>query len=293
MRIINGLNKNLQHTFKAKGVLKPHTKLLGLCSAGMLGLATLIMPLGAKAQNNVLFVSSNESSNPGWNAYIANARNAFDEVAPAGTFVNRTGGLSGTTSLTSDIANAKLLVLTTVCSSTNPDRWDEVQAALETRPDLMVIGFVDGSNAGDCPTHLSRVTDAINAIKPDTWSTIKAETTLNELSAPLNQQSLYASTFQSVLPSIVGGWWGRMSPIPTDYALYTQVAVASPAPPTVSDAYGLFIPQAASNAGKGACLFFVADTSQFSNTIGGGGLQPTQSNNIAKAFYAAATDPAG
>ncbi|THT98393.1 hypothetical protein E9531_14350, partial [Lampropedia puyangensis] len=290
MRIFSYLNKSFQYTFVNKSALKTSRKLLGICSAGLLGLVTLVMPLSATAQNNVLFVSSNETSNLGWNGYVTNARDAFSSVAPTGTFVNRTGGLSSTTSLASDIASAKLLVLTTVCSNTNPDRWDEVQAALMTRPDLMVVSFVDGSTVGQCPAHLERFTTAINSIKPSSWGTITATPTTGNITANLNPQSLYASTFQGVLSTIEGQYWGRMSSVPSDYALYTRATITSPIPATTDDAYGLFIPQAASNGGNGACLFFVADASQFSTTIG---IQPTQSNNIGKAFYAAATDPAG
>ncbi|ARU06358.1 hypothetical protein CCO03_18320 [Comamonas serinivorans] len=253
----------------------------------MLALAVLAAPLAAQAQDRVLFISSDESANAGWNGYLTNARNAFEAVAPAGTFVNRTGALSGTASLTGDIADARMLILATVCSATQANRWAEVEEALKTRPDLMVISFVDGSTAPGCPANLARFTTAINAIRPAAWSPITATPTSGDITAPLNQQSLYAATFQAVLPSIRGQFWGRMSPVPTDYALYTSAAVASPAPATVTNAYGLFIPQAASNGGHGACLFFVADATQFNLN------QPAQSTAIARAFYAAATDPSG
>lgn len=257
-------------------------------SAWLLALTLLATPLAAQAQSNVLFISSDESSNTGWNVFVTNARNAFQAVAPTGTFVNKTGGLSGATSLSSDIANAKTLVLVTVCSLTEAARWNEVEAALKARPDLMVVSFVDGSTAARCPANLQRFTDSINAIRPGSWSAITPTPTTGGINAPLNLQSLYANTFQSVLPTIRGDFWGRMSPVPTDYALYTSSTVPSPTPPTVTNAYGLFIPQAASNGGKGSCLFFVADATQFVSSP-----QPAQSNNIARAFYNAATDPAG
>ena len=256
-------------------------------SAWLLALALTATPIAVQAQSNVLFISSDESSSPGWSSYIANARNAFNAVAPAGAFVNRTGGLSSATSLSSDIADARTLVLATVCSATNSDRWNEVEEALKTRPDLMVISFVDGSTATGCPANLARFTTAINSIRPSSWSTITATPTSGPITAPLNPQSLYATTFQPVLPSIRGEFWGRMSPVPTDYALYTSTAVPSPAPAIVTNSYGLFIPQAASNGGNGACLFFVADATQFALD------QPGQSNNIAQAFYNAATDANG
>ena len=148
-------------------------------SAWLLALALTATPIAVQAQSNVLFISSDESSSPGWSSYIANARNAFNAVAPAGAFVNRTGGLSSATSLSSDIADARTLVLATVCSATNSDRWNEVEEALKTRPDLMVISFVDGSTATGCPANLARFTTAINSIRPSSWSTITGRCCIN------------------------------------------------------------------------------------------------------------------
>lgn len=258
-----------------------------ISSAFLLALTLLATPIASQAQSNVLFISSDESSSTAWSGYITNARNAFEAVTPTGTFVNKTGGLSGAASLSTDIAEAKTLVLVTVCSATNTERWNELEEALKTRPDLMVISFVDGSTTTGCPTNLARFTASINTIRPSSWSAITATPTDGSITAPLNSQSLYANTFQSLLPNIRGEFWGRMSPVPTDYALYTSNDVTSPTPATVTNAYGLFIPQAASNGGNGACLFFVADATQFALD------QPTQSRNIAQAFYNAATDPAG
>lgn len=66
---------------------------LPLCLGALLwALAALfVAPSAAYAQDKILFVSSDESGEPLWNKYIVNARTAFTAVAPAGTFVDRTG----------------------------------------------------------------------------------------------------------------------------------------------------------------------------------------------------------
>jgi len=104
----------------------------------------------------------------------------------------------------------------------------------------------------------------------------------------LNTASLYAVSFTS-LPSFTGSGWGRLSPAPSDYALYTASALSSPPPATVNDVYGFFLPQKASNNGLGACLSMVADGSQFRIAYS----TPASRLEIAQAFYNAATDPTG
>jgi len=260
-------------------------------------LALVLFPLAALfaapsfAQDKVLFVSTNETITT-FPTHAANARAAFQSVAPAGTFVDRSGSLSGATSLTADLANAKILVLVSVVTAINSARWSEITHALESRPDLLVLAFIDGA-----PTYaasiqnLNTVLAEVNIIKPASWATITTTNVNGNVTAHLNTDSLYAATFIAApLLSINGEAWGSMSPVPADYALYTYPALGSPPSATASGVYGFFLPQQASNNGQGACLFLVADSTQFSDTHPP---QPAASTAIANAFYNAGTDPNG
>jgi len=246
--------------------------------------------LSAQAQDKILFVSTDEpaASNPG--EFVINARKAFQDVAPPGTFVNRSSYLSGTASLTTDIANAKFLVIVAVSIPINQDRLNEIFAALQTRPDLTILAFVDGDPATPAAVvNLNAFLSGVNTVKPTGWTAITQTGDTGDPTAPLNMASLYAPSFIS-LPSIIGHKWGKLSPVPSDYALYTGSALSSPPPVTVDNAYGLFLPHQASNGGLGACLLLVSDTSQFSSLIAP---QPSTSNAIAQTFYAASTNPNG
>jgi hypothetical protein len=112
-----------------------------------------------------------------------------------------------------------------------------------------------------------------------------------QYTASLNKASLYESTFATAgLTSLIGYYYTPINGVPLDYALYTQTAL-SPSPPltVVNTVVGLFIPQAASNDGDGACLFLTADASEFTN----GSPYSSQYTAIAKAFTNAALDPNG
>jgi uncharacterized repeat protein (TIGR01451 family) len=235
--------------------------------------ASWLLAAAAQAQN-VLFVSTAEAGSGA--PLLANAHAAFQaEAASRGlTFVDRTGGLaSASTSLSADIANAAMLVVVTVYDPANAARMAEVDAALKSRPDLLVLGFVDGCCSQ--PDNINTFMPSVNAIAP--WGATTVAYQAEVVTAPVNPASPYAASFPV---TIAGGYFSSLGNVPNAYQLYTDPGVGRS-----GNAYGLFVPQAASNSGAGACLFMLADASQFGNG--------TQSADIAKAFATAALDPAG
>ena len=252
--------------------------------------ASLVFSVAVQAQagGTMLFVTTQDdplppptATNGGGGALIVgNARTAFQAEAAARsmTFVDRTNQLSNaTTSLATDIANASMLVLVTVYGPADAARMAEVNNALRSRPDLTVLAFVDGCCSQD--ENINTFAGYVNGIKP--WSGTTGVTYVAAMvTAPLNTASPYQSTF-AALPSIAGGYYSSLSNVPTEYRLYNDPAYAN-------GAFGLFVPQSASNSGAGACLFMTTDASPFS-----AGAQPAQSTAIAQSFAAAALDPNG
>jgi len=258
--------------------------------------AVLAAPSSAYAQaGNMLFLSTNEASNPNTSqratatAILNNAWGAFQAEATANglTPINGQGALSSTTTPL-DFTNVKLVVVVTIYLSADPNRMAELINALETQPNLAIVIFSESCST--CTQNLQQLMAGVDAIQPADWPTLGLGTanTAN-YSAPLNMASLYASTFFAAgLDPLVAGNYTPITNVPFDYALYTQTALPSPPPSTVAtNVVGLFIPQAASNNGQGACLFLTADASEFTNS------HPTQYAPIAQAFTNAALDPAG
>ena len=255
-------------------------RLLALWCAGWL-LAVGV----AQAQDTLLFITTQDDPNPpagvpnggGGAQAIANARNAFQAQATASglTFVDATNQLSGTTSIATELAAAKMVVLLTVYGPANAARMAEVNTALTSRPDLAVLAFVDGCCS--IPANINVFIPMVNGIKP--WpGTIVSTYLTGPQTVNINPASPYQTGFPA---SLVGGDYGSLSSVPPAYALYND-------PRTAGAAYGLFIPQAASNSGAGACLFMLSDVTPFH-----AGVQPDQSRAIASAFAGAALDPTG
>jgi uncharacterized repeat protein (TIGR01451 family) len=237
--------------------------------------ASWLLAAAAQAQN-MLFVSTSESSAGGL-TIINNARAAFQaEAAARGMlFVDRTGGLADAgTSLNADIASASMLVLVTVFNPAQAARMSEVNTAMLSRPDLLVLGFIDGccSQAENINTFVPYA----DSIAP--WGAMSQAYRGARVTSPVNLASPYGATFPA---SIEGDYYTTFGNVPAAYQLYTD-------PFNPGNAFGFFVPQAASNSGAGACLFMTGDSSVFQF-----GVQPDQSNAIANAFATAALDPAG
>lgn len=256
-------------------------KLLAGCASAFLALA-----VHAQGAPKVVFLSTADDVTPplggSGDTLVQNARTAFQAAIPAGAnFVDLTNKLSASgnaNSVAADLADAQLLILETVYAPADADRMAEVETALKTNPNLTVLAFVDG--CCQQPANINTFVGYLNAIKP--WGSAVGVTYISRtVSAPLNTTSLYRSTFSGLDP-MVGGYYSSLSNVPNDYALYLDPAHAADTPP---GAYGLFVPQAGSNRGAGACLFLTSDASPFVNTA--------QSTTIARAFMAAALDPNG
>ena len=245
--------------------------------------------VAAHAQGSLLFITTQDDPLPppgvtdggGGGVAIYNAREAFKKEAQDRglTFEDATNELSGATSIATELQNASMVVLITIYGPANAARMAEVEAALKTRPDLAVLAFVDGCCSQT--ENINTFVPYVNAIKP--WGTaVTTAYTADRVTAPLNTASLYQASFAGAAP-LVGGWYSSLGGVPPEYTLYND-------PRNAGTAYGLFVPQAASNSGQGACLFMISDASPFAD---GFGTQPNQSNAIAAAFAGAALDPAG
>lgn len=241
------------------------------------------------ASAQALFLSTAESAG-GAGSIIDGAYSVFhaEAMTRGMAMADQRGALSGSASIASDIAAARLIVLVTVYESSDSARWSELAAAMQSRPDLTVLAFVDG-----CCRQVANinpfVATVVNPLLPSAWGGISAPEFLAEgINAPLNTGSLYQAPFAAAgLTSMVGSHYGNLHYVPTPYALFFGRNSMSP-PPGYSSAYGFFLPQQASNGGRGSCLFMTSDASVFDH-----GSQPTQTINIVKAFMAAAFDPDG
>lgn len=260
----------------------------------LLPLTTILAaPLSAQAAT-VLFLTTAETNSTA-TTEIANAKTAFSAQASANslTFIDGTGALSNP-STPLNFTDVKLVVVLTVYNTIDPSRMSELLNALTTNPNLAIVAFMEScvgtGNCASTPQNLEQLmVNGIQVIQPDGWSIDLGSATTANYNAPLNTASLYASTFSDAgLNPLSAGRYTPIINVPLNYALYTQRALPSPLPATVdNNVVGLFIPQAASNGGQGACLFLTADASEFSAT------HTTQYPLIAKAFTTAALDPNG
>ena len=258
--------------------------------------AILAAPSSARAAE-MLFLSTLET--PPSNAQNININNAWaafqaQAIAEGLTPVDGRGRLSGTTPLPIT-ADTKLIVIVTGTSLINLGRMAELQDALENSPNMAIVVFSESCtdltlNCSNSQQNLTGFMDAVNAIHPSSWPMVtRGPDNPGNYTARLNMSSLYASTFANAgLSTLVAGNYTPLVNVPLDYALYTQAALPSPPPAIVTtNVVGLFIPQAASNNGQGACLFLTADASEFTNS------HPLQYAPIALAFTTAALDPNG
>ncbi len=256
-----------------------------LAKLGLWG-AAAVLSIAAHAQSKVVFLSTADDVNPpvggAGDTLVQEARSAFQAAVPTGSiWVDRTNKLSqsgAANSVAADLADANLLVLETVYAPAAADRMAEVEAAILSNPKLVVLAFVDGCCS--VANNLAPFVNIINQIKP--WpATVGLAAGTNPVTAPLSASSLYRQTFVG-LPNMQGGAYEGLTNVPVDYSLYLDPVNAGLTPP---GAYGIFVPQAASNGGAGACVFLTADASPFGF--------PAQVPALANAFVSAALDPNG
>ncbi len=103
----------------------------------------------------------------------------------------------------------------------------QARHAMQTRPDLTVLGFLDG-----CCQQTSNINPfiaAVNTMLPPSWSPIDPVYIDRNVASPQNSASTYALQF-AALPEMRGGYYSSLRSVPTPYALYLDPA-APPTPP--------------------------------------------------------------
>ena len=279
---------------KIKNLLAPFSKPALSGVAGLLLAAGVVAAPSAAQADSILYLSTTET-NSAYLAIVTNSYGAFQgEAAERGlTLIDQRGALSNTTASpllpTLITPDTKLIVVATGGVTINATRMNELANIIQNNPNVVVIAFID-----DILANVQAVTTAINAVRPNNWTTslgVGSTLTGGLFTAPLNTASLYHAAFADVgLNSIIVDSYAPITGVPLDYALYTQTALSNPPPATVNNVVGFFIPQAAVNNGKGACVFMESDGAQFSNNAG---IPASQFPVIAKGFTDAALDPNG
>jgi hypothetical protein len=170
--------------------------------------------------------------------------------------------------------------------SIDDTNWAVLQNAVANRWANSIVFFVDGCCEGQNSGNARRMVATLNA---GAQASFTLGATVNGFQAfSLNTNSPYASSFAALNP-LQGGYYTYINNVPANNALYVPGGAL---PPTGSapwdNVYGLLIPTAQSNAGRGACVFAVVDISLFDAA-------PWAANQgkIAPAFLSAATSETG
>jgi len=170
--------------------------------------------------------------------------------------------------------------------SIDDTNWAVLQNAVANRWANSIVFFVDGCCEGQNSGNARRMVATLNA---GAQASFTLGDTVNGFQAfSLNTNSPYASSFAALNP-LQGGYYTYINNVPANNALYVPGGAL---PPTGSapwdNVYGLLIPTAQSNAGRGACVFAVVDISLFDAA-------PWAANQgkIAPAFLSAATSETG
>ena len=251
----------------------------------------LIAPLSAQGQTSeMLLLTTAESSsytNGNWSDLQAEA------AARGMTAVDGRGALSNPTTPLPITANTKMIVVITIIVSANADRMAELVTAMKTRPDLLIVGFLDSCPANcKLSDNLQPFLDGLNDIRPADWMPIELAPAITaKFPGPLNTHSPYAVPFAPSLPMMAGQNYSPLLNVPSDFVLYYQGTSPDNAAADPSNVVGMLLPKALSNDGQGACVFVTAD---FNPLYYNDGYVPTTQPAAAiKAFANAAFDPAG
>ena len=143
--------------------------------------------------------------------------------------------------------------------------WAVIQSAVQNRWANAIVFFVDGCCEAGNGGNARKMVTALNAGAAAGFTLGSSQS--GPGSFPLNTLSPFASSFAGLNP-FVGGDITYINSVPASNALYLAAGTVPanfPAPGAglVNDVYGLLIPTAQSNAGKGACVFAVVDVSPF------------------------------
>ena len=168
--------------------------------------------------------------------------------------------------------------------------WTVIQNAVANRWANSIVFFVDGCCEAGNGGNAAKMVAALNAGATTSFSLGSSQDTFTW--SPLNTNSPFAVSFTDLNP-FAGGYITYINNVPANNALY--LASGTPPrdfPPTgstpVDNVYGLLVPTAQSNSGKGACVFAVVDISPFFDPPWG-----ENRNFIAPAFVNAAASENG
>ena len=241
----------------------------------------------------VLMLTSNETASDALLAYN-NLQSEFQSVVGAGN-LTRMDVLSNPNAISqATFSNAPgpydIVIVAGTYSPIDNTNWAVIQNAVANRWANSIVFFVDGCCEAGNGGNAAKMVAALNGGAATTFS---LGSNLNAIASfPLNTNSPFASSFTGLNP-FAGGYITYINQVPASNALYlatgTPPANFPPAGSTpVNNVYGLLIPTAQSNAGKGACVFSVVDVSPFVSP-------PWDSNRgkIAPAFINAATSENG
>ena len=143
--------------------------------------------------------------------------------------------------------------------------WTVIQNAVANRWANSIVFFVDGCCEAGNGGNAAKMVTALNAGAATSFTLGSGASGF--ASYPLNTNSPFSPSFTSLNP-FVGGDITYINNVPASNALYLASGLPPasfpPAGPTpVNNVYGLLVPTAQSNAGKGACVFAVVDVSPF------------------------------
>ena len=185
-----------------------------------------------------------------------------------------------------------IVVVASTYRTVHPSNWTVIRDAVANRWANSVLFFVDSCCGG------LNATNMINALNGGAGTGF----TLGNVQAgfarfPLNTNSPFSSSFDGLDP-FAGGDIRYINNVPANNAIY--LATGTPPanfPPEnsgpVNNVYGLLIPPAQSNAGRGACVFAVVDFSPFYDVLPTHPMWTNNRGKVGPAFLDAATSETG
>ena len=266
---------------KFLGAGRPRAGLRKLaCLALPLAATALAVPLPAHAQDAQMLFLSTAESKPAARTMVDNAWAAFEAQAKAAGLapVDGRGLLSGTASVSGDIANARFVVVVSAYNTVAYDRMLELDTALHD-PNLAIAAFIDEGESPKGNTNADIFLRLVGTWARLPWLDLVPRVNGNYV-ANLNADSAYQDPFAAAgLNTLTANGYRPIVGAPSDYVLYSTY---SPSVKSVNDV-ALLIPRDSQNA----CLFFTADSNAFDN-----GGHP-QYDALASALTTALLDPAG
>ena len=243
-----------------------------------MALCAAMAPAVGHAQN-VLLLTTDESSQPDAVASFANIVSEFTSAGATVTVSNQlttSGGVTPATFVSGGGANYDIVIMSSAYFAVHPSNWSAINAAIATRKANAFIMFNDGCCVAANISSMAASVAATGAFTPTVGPLV-----IGIVSAILNTGSPYSASFLGLNP-FVGGWISYFQNVPAANALYLAPGSAIPvAGATVNDVFGLLVPTPQSYAGAGACLFATVDSSPFSDVAG---LYALNKGKIAPAF---------